>query len=272
MRKASRKKAILLILAVIITLVNIAPLIWIALSSFKTRIDIFAMPPVWIPEQWRVQNYIDLNRTNFPYLVNSLIVTSISTIGVLLISLPASFGLTVFPFRGKRDLEVWFLSARMMPPVAAAIPLYLTFRQMGLIDTHFGLILLYIGIGIPLAVWLITSFMRTIPPDIVEAARVDGCKWHQIFLRITIPLSAGGIATATIFISIFAWNELLLPLFLTNRFAKTFPVVLTSFQGQTQIAWELMCAGATIQVLPIIILTFFVQKYIVSGLTLGAVR
>jgi len=272
MRKAAFSKVILFILAVLITLLNVAPLIWVALSSFKTRIDIFAMPPVWIPEQWRVQNYIDLNRLNFPYLLNSLIVTSISTIGVLVLSLPACFALAVFPFRGKRDIEMWFLSARMMPPVAAAIPLYLTFRQIGLIDTQVGLIILYIGIGIPLAVWLITSFMRTIPPDIMEAARVDGCKWHQIFFRITIPLSAGGIATATIFLSIFAWNELLLPLFLTNRFAKTFPVVLTSFQGQTQIAWELMCAGAIIQILPIIILTFFVQKYIVSGLTLGAVR
>jgi ABC-type glycerol-3-phosphate transport system permease component len=272
MRKAALNKAILFILALIITLLNVAPLIWVALSSFKTRIDIFTIPPVWIPEHWRVENYIELNRLHFPYLLNSLVVTLTSTIGVLVLSLPACFALAVFPFRRKRDLEVWFLSARMMPPVAAAIPLYLTFRQIGLIDTQVGLIILYIGIGIPLAVWLVTSFMRTIPPELIDAARVDGAKWYQIFFRITIPLSAGGIATATIFISIFAWNELLLPLFLTNRFAKTFPVVLTSYQGQTQIAWELMCAGATIQILPIIILTFFVQKYIVSGLTLGAVR
>jgi ABC-type glycerol-3-phosphate transport system permease component len=114
--------------------------------------------------------------------------------------------------------------------------------------------------------------MRSIHPAPYEAARIDGAGWRDIFLRITIPLSSGGIATATIFIAIFAWNELLLPLFLTSRLAKTFPVVLTSFQGQTEIAWELMCAGATIQVLPIIAATFFVQKYIVSGLTLGSVK
>ena len=126
--------------------------------------------------------------------------------------------------------------------------------------------------GIPLAVWLIASFMRSIHPAIYEAAKIDGCTWGQIFVRIAVPLASGGIATATIFITIFAWNELLLPLFLTDRFAKTFPVVLTSFQGQTEIAWELMCAGATIQVLPIVILTLFVQKYIVSGLTGGAVK
>ena len=272
MRRKRLRKALLFILAAILTLLNIAPLLWVALSSFKTRLEIFSSPPSLFPEKWQVQNYIDLFNVNLPYLLNSIIVTLLSTLGVLLLSVPAAFGLTAFTFPKKRDLEMWFLSGRMMPPVAAAIPFYLTLRQVGLIDTHIGLILLYVGIGIPLAVWLITSFMRSIHPAIYEAARIDGCKWREIFLRITIPLSSGGIATATIFITIFAWNELLLPLFLTNRFAKTFPVVLTSFQGQTEIAWELMCAGATIQVLPVIVLTFFVQKYIVSGLTLGSVK
>ncbi len=272
MREKRLRKALLFILAAILTLLNIAPLLWVALSSFKTRLEIFSSPPSLFPEKWQVQNYIDLFNVNLPYLLNSIVVTLVSTLGVLLLSVPAAFGLTAFAFPKKRDLEMWFLSGRMMPPVAAAIPFYLTLRQVGLIDTQIGLILLYVGIGIPLAVWLITSFMRSIHPAIYEAARIDGCKWRDIFLRITIPLSSGGIATATIFITIFAWNELLLPLFLTNRFAKTFPVVLTSFQGQTEIAWELMCAGATIQVLPVIVLTFFVQKYIVSGLTLGSVK
>jgi ABC-type glycerol-3-phosphate transport system permease component len=270
MRKA--RKPILFSLALFITLLNIAPLVWVGLSSLKTRIDIFSTPPVWIPPEWRVQNYTEILQVNLPYLANSIIVTTVSTIGVLVLSVPAAFALTAFNFRGKQDLEMWFLSGRMMPPVAAAIPLYLTFRQLGLLDTRIGLIILYVGIGIPLAVWLITSFMRSIHPALYEAARIDGAKWNDILLRITIPLSSGGIATATIFVAIFAWNELLLPLFLTSRFAKTFPVVLTSFQGQTEIAWELMCAGATIQVLPIIIATFFVQKYIVSGLTLGSVK
>jgi ABC-type glycerol-3-phosphate transport system permease component len=271
MRKVNVKKGLFFLLAAVITLLNIAPLLWVALSSFKTRIEIFSTPPVWIPERWQVQNYIDLFQVNVPYLINSLIVTLVSTCGVLLLSVPAAFGLTAFTFPKKRDLEMWFLSGRMMPPVAA-IPFYLTLRQIKLIDTQVGLILLYVGVGIPLAVWLIASFMRSIHPAIYEAAKIDGGTWGQIFFRIAIPLSSGGIATATIFITIFAWNELLLPLFLTDRFAKTFPVVLTSFQGQTEIAWELMCAGATIQVLPIVILTLFVQKYIVSGLTLGAVK
>lgn len=272
MRKIKLRKRLLFGLAVLITLLNISPLIWVGVSSFKTRIEIFANPPTFLPQTLRLENYVQLFHDNFPYLLNSIVVTLISTIGVLLLSVPAAFGLTTFTFPKRRDLEMWFLSGRMMPPVAAAIPFYLTLRQIGLIDTHLGLILLYIGVGTPLAVWLISSFMRSVHPAVCEAARIDGCNWWDIFFRITVPLSSGGIATATIFVSIFAWNELLLPLFLTNRFAKTFPVVLTSFQGQTEIAWELMCAGATIQVLPVLILTFFVQKYIVSGLTLGSVR
>jgi ABC-type glycerol-3-phosphate transport system permease component len=272
MRKIKLRKRLLFILAALLTLLNVAPLVWVAVSSLKTRVEIFANPPTFLPEVWRVDNYARLFHDNLPYLLNSIVVTLLSTLGVLILSLPAAFGLSTFTFAKKRDLEMWFLSGRMMPPVAAAIPFYLTLRQIGLIDTHLGLILLYIGIGTPLAVWLISSFMRSIHPAICEAARIDGCNWWNIFFRITLPLSSGGIATATIFVSIFAWNELLLPLFLTNRLAKTFPVVLSSFQGQTEIAWELMCAGATIQVLPVLILTFFVQKYIVSGLTLGSVR
>ena len=119
MRKANLKKRLLFLLAAVISLLNIAPLLWVALSSFKTRIEIFSTPPVWIPERWQVQNYIDLFQVNVPYLMNSLIVTLVSTLGVLLLSVPAAFGLTAFNFPKKHDLEMWFLSGRMMPPVAA---------------------------------------------------------------------------------------------------------------------------------------------------------
>jgi ABC-type glycerol-3-phosphate transport system permease component len=202
MRNNKLRKGLLFTIAAILTLLNIAPLLWVALSSFKTRLEIFSSPRSLFPEKWQVQNYIDLFNVNLPYLLNSIIVTLVSTVGVLLLSVPAAFGLTAFTFPKKRDLEMWFLSGRMMPPVAAAIPFYLTLRQVGLIDTHSGLILLYVGVGIPLAVWLITSFMRSIHPAIYEAARIDGCQWRDIFLRITIPLSSGGIATTTIFITV----------------------------------------------------------------------
>ena len=272
MRKAGFWQWLLLTLATVITLLNISPLIWVGLCSFKRRIDIFAMPPVWIPPVWNFDNYMMLLRDHGHELINTAVLTLVSLVGSLTLALPASFALAVFRFKRKKDLELWFLSSRMMPPVAAAIPLYLTLRSLHLIDTWFGLIIVYMSVGIPLVVWLTTPFMRGISYEIIEAALIDGCTWPQIFLRVMLPLASGGIATAAIFNAIFAWNELLLPLFLTNRDAQTFSVVLTSFQGQTEINWELMCAGAVIQIFPIVVITFLAQRYIISGLTLGSVK
>lgn len=266
------RKPLLLVLAALLTLLNVAPLIWIALSGFKTRLEIFTLPPVWIPASLYLKNFARVLNDNLPFLANSMIITGVSTLGVLLIGLPAAFALAVFSFKRKKGLEMWILSTRMMPPIAAAIPLFLVSRATGLFDTRIGLIIIYIGFNLPFAVWLGTSFMRQMPMEIIEAGRVDGCTWRQVLTRIAIPLNAGGIATVAIFTTLFAWNELLLPLFLTTNNAKTFTVVLTEFQGQTNTVWEQMAAGAAIQILPIVILTFFVQRYIVAGISMGAVK
>jgi ABC-type glycerol-3-phosphate transport system permease component len=134
------------------------------------------------------------------------------------------------------------------------------------------LTLVYIGFNLPFAIWMGTAFLRQIPKEIMEAALVDGCSWGRVLVQIMIPLSAGGMSTVAIFTALFSWNELLMAIFLTSSNAKTFTVVLTEFQGQTNTVWELMAAGAAIQVVPIIVLTFLVQRYIVSGLTMGAVK
>jgi ABC-type glycerol-3-phosphate transport system permease component len=263
---------LLLGLAAVLTLANVCPLLWIALSGFKTRLEIFTLPPIIIPERLYLDNFTAIWAKNLPYLTNTLVVTVVATLGVLLVAIPAAFALTVFRFRRKRSLEMWILSTRMMPPIAAAIPFYLALRGIDMIDTRTGLIAIYIGVNLPFAIWLLTSFMRQIPSEVLEAARVDGCTWWQVLVRIAFPMGASGVATVAVFTSIFAWNELLLPLFLTNRAAKTFTVVLTEFQGQTNTVWEHMAAGALIQIVPIVVMTFFIQRYIVSGLTLGAVK
>jgi ABC-type glycerol-3-phosphate transport system permease component len=272
MRANRLRKALLLLLATLLTALNVAPLVWIALSGFKTRLEIFSLPPVWIPSSLYLQNFTAVLEKNLPFLANSIIITGASTVAVLLIGLPAAFALSLFKFRRKRDLEMWILSTRMMPPIAAAVPLFLAARATGLIDTHIGLIIVYTGFNLPFAVWLATSFFRQMPMEVIEAARVDGCTWWQVMTRVALPLNVSGTATVSIFTAIFAWNELLLPLFLTNHKAKTFTVVLTEFQGQTNTVWEQMAAGAAIQILPIVILTFLVQRYIVSGVSLGAVK
>lgn len=159
-----------------------------------------------------------------------------------------------------------------MPPIAAAVPLFIAGQYFGLLDTLTGLTFVYIGFLLPFAIWLLTSFFRDMPGEVLEAARVDGASWWQLLRHVAVPISASGIATVMVFTGLFSWNELLLPLFLTNRKAKTFTVVLTEFQGQTNTVWEQMSAAVVIQVLPIALAVFLVQRYIVSGLTLGAVK
>lgn len=254
------------------TLFFIAPLLWVFLSAFKTRLEIFTLPPVLIPAEVNLDNFARVWSANTPYLTNSIVITLTSTALVILIAVPAAFALAVFDYRRKRDLEIWVLSTRMMPPIAAAIPLYIIGQRVGLLDTRTGLIIVYTGFLLPFAIWLLTSFFRDLPTTVMEAAVVDGASWGQVLRRVVVPMSSSGIATVTIFTAIFAWNELLIPLFLTTRQAKTFTVVLTEFQGQTNTVWEQMAAAVSIQVIPVVVLVFLVQRYIVSGLTLGAVK
>jgi ABC-type glycerol-3-phosphate transport system permease component len=271
--KRNRAEDIFLYATVVtMTLFFIAPLLWVFLSAFKTRLEIFTLPPVIIPSRLNLDNFERVLSTNLPFLMNSMIVTVVSTLLVMAIAIPASFALAVFDYRRKRDLEIWVLSTRMMPPIAAAIPLFILGQRLGLLDTRIGLILVYVGFLTPFAIWLLSSFFRDLPDPVLEAALVDGASWWQVLRRIALPISTSGVATVTIFTGLFAWNELLLPLFLTSRRAKTFTVVLTEYQGQTNIVWEQMSAAVVIQLVPVVVLVFLVQRYIISGLTLGAVK
>jgi ABC-type glycerol-3-phosphate transport system permease component len=272
MRKRKIIAIIFYLLVAVITFINIAPLIWIFLSAFKTRLEIFTIPPVWIPSTLNIRNFQAVLEDNVPFLVNSIVITLFSTAGVLIIGIPAAFALSIFNLKRQNDINLWVLSTRMMPPIAAAVPLFLLGQSLKLIDTRTGLVILYIGFLLPFAIWMLTLFFKEVPKEILEAAVVDGASWVQVLTKITIPVSAAGLATVTIFTALFSWNELLLPLFFTNRQAKTFSVVLTEFQGQTNTVWEQMSAAVVIQIIPIILVTFLVQRYIVSGLTMGAVK
>jgi ABC-type glycerol-3-phosphate transport system permease component len=270
---SSRRRATLLYgIALVLTLINLAPLIWIGLTAFKTRMEIYQLPPVWIPDFTYVENFRAVLSEYWPFLVNSIAITLCSTVLCLLIAIPCAFGLTLFSFKGKEDVKMWVLSNRMMPPIAAAVPLYLALRGVGLLDTWTGMILIYTGFNLPFAIWMAMSFFRGAPHEVLEAARIDGCNWLQVLTRVMVPMAAGGLMTVAVFVFLFAWNELLIALFLTNRSARTFPVILTSFSGQAQTLWEQMAAASMIQLIPPVILTFFVQRHIVAGMTMGAVK
>lgn len=263
---------VLVAAAVALTVINLLPLAWMGLTAFKTRAEIYQIPPVWLPSFENLANFAEVFNSAAPFLVNSIAITVFSTALCLLIAIPCAFGLTMFLFPGRNQLRMWVLGNRMMPPIAAAVPLYLVMRGFGLLDSWTGMILIYAGFNLPFAIWMAMSFLRGTPLEVVEAARLDGCGWAEVLWKIVVPMATGGLVTVAVFVFLFSWNELLIALFLTNRNARTFTVVLTSYQGQAQTVWELMAAGSLIQLIPPVVLTFLVQRNIVAGLTLGAVK
>ena len=272
MKASVRKNFILLILATLITFIFLAPNLWMFFGSFKSQNAMFALPPVWIPDFTYIKNFTIMLSESYMYLINSIIVTICSTIVSLIFSLPTAFGLTFFKFKGRYFLADWILSTRMLPPVAAAVPLFILFKYLNLLDSLFALIIVYTAFNIPFAVWVSASFFKKIPIDLIEASRIEGASWFHIFLKIALPLSKGGIATVAIFVFIFSWNELLIALFFTVSESRTFPIFISAQVSQAQIIWGNVAAATVIQSIPPILLTIFLQKNIVSGLTLGAVK
>jgi ABC-type glycerol-3-phosphate transport system permease component len=268
----NRSTRLAILAAIGIMFVFTVPIIWMALAAFKNISDIYAIPPVWLPDFTYLENFKLLLTENWQFLLNSVLVTLGATVLCLIFALPAAFGLVNFRFKGRNFVADWILSTRMMPPIAAAVPLFMVFNNLGMLDTIGALIIVYAGFNMPFAVWVAMSFFRNIPKEIIEAAKVEGCSWFQTFRIVALPLAKSGIATVSTFVFIFAWNELLLALFLTSREAKTFPVVISSFSTVTKTYWELISAATIIQILPPIIFTLLMQRHIVSGLTMGAVK
>lgn len=270
--RAARAHWLAMPAGIAITFVFVAPLVWMFLASFKTIEAIFSIPPRWIPDFGYLGNYAKLLGENWPFLVNSIIVTVGATALCLVLALPTAFGLVNFRFRGREFFADWILSTRMMPPIAAGVPLYMIFNGMGMLDSLLALVIVYAGFNIPFAVWVAMSFFRRLPKETIEAAQLEGCTWAQTFFKVALPLTRSGIATVATFVFIFAWNELLMALFLTTRTAKTFPVVISSFVTTSMTFWEMIAAASVIQAIPPIIFTLLMQRHIVSGLTMGAVK
>ena len=271
MLRASLKDGALIAAALGFVLFATAPLAWMAMGAFKTTAGLIAIPPVW-PDFGYFDNFANLLRDNGRFLVNSLVVTLSATILAMVFSVPTAFGLVNFRMRGANALADWILSTRMMPPIAAAVPLFVIFRTVGLLDNVLSLIIAYAGFNIPFAVWVSMSFMRRVPKEVLEAARMDGCTWFDLLLRMALPLSLSGLVTVATFVFIFSWNEFLLALFLTSRDARTFPVVVSSFVGTGKVYWDLIAAASLIQIIPPVVFTLFMQRHIVAGLTMGAVK
>lgn len=250
------------------------PFYWMVSSSLKDQTDLLASPPVWLftPTLANYQAiFADQNVTNA--IINSLIVASATTALSVILGTPAAYALARFEFRGKADLWFWFISNRMVSPIVLALPVYMLSRQIGLLNTYWVLILVYLTFCLPIVVWICTDQFRSIPRDLEQSARLEGATQFDIFWRIYLPLGIPGVAVSAIFAFIFSWNELLYALVLiTSQGLKTAPVIATNFMSGYELPWGKIMATGTLIVLPVTIFALVVSRHMVRGLTMGATK
>jgi len=252
------------------------PFYVIVTTALKTETAIFAWPPAWNfkPTLQSFYNamFVFGGRSAVSYLINSVIISGVSTFLAVVLGAMAAYGFTRFFFAGKRHLAFWILSTRFAPPVAFIVPIYLMVQKVGLLDSHIALIIIYTAMNLSLVIWILRGFFAEIPIEIEEAALVDGYSRLQIFWRVAVPLVRPGIVSTAILSAVFSWNEFLYATVLTQSRAATLPVYLAGFSNSMGLAWGEYMAVGTIAVLPILCFTFALQKHLVRGLTFGAVK
>lgn len=266
------------LVALMLAVVSAAPLVWIVLTAFKSFVQTQAVPPILLPDFTRVDAFVDefistggtAGGASGP-LVHSLIVATASMVVTMLVAIPAAYSLARYRIRRKADVQFWIISSRMMPLIAGIVPLSSMFVALGLNDTLQGLVILYVGVNLSFAVWLLTIFFSNVPIEVEQAAQLDGVSRVGVLWHVTVPMARSGIVVIAIFTWIFSWNELLGALVLTTGASQTMPVYLSTFSSNTLVFYQNMAAVGTIQIIPAILITFFAQRYIVSGLSMGAV-
>lgn len=270
----SLKKLFIWMLLILIILVTFVPIYWMINTSFKEKREMLTKVPVWIPKEPTFDNYRKAisNPRSRKALFNSLTVALASTALSLLFGSLAAYGLARSNLRWSNNLSLWILSTRMLPPAATVIPIYLLMMKLNLIDTRIALIIVYTVYNLPFTVWMMEGFFAEIPESLEESAQVDGCSALGAFLRISVPLAKSGLVVTAIFSFVFAWNEFLYALVLTRINAVTLPLEISTFAGVKGVMWGKMAALSTIGVLPALILAIGAQRYLVRGLTLGAVK
>jgi multiple sugar transport system permease protein len=260
-------------IAIAATIVTLFPLYWLFVISTKPPREAFKSPPdlIYIPdfskyfEVWGTAGFARA-------FLTSVIVIVLGVTLALLVATPAAYALVRFRVRVGRLVKVWLLLAYAIPEFLFVIPMYVLYQSIGLYDTQIGLALIYQVFAVPFAVWLIQSFFMEVPPDLGDAARVDGCSESQSLLRIYLPLAAPGLAATAVLVGINMWNEVTIALSLTFDQSKTVPIAVAGFRGYAAIRWQEMAAAAVMAVVPMIAFAALAQRYLVKGLTFGAVK
>lgn len=250
------------------------PLLWMVLASFKTELEAFSTPPSFLFFHWTTENYaVVQERSNYLlHAANSLIIAGGSTLVALLIAVPAAWSMAFAPTRRTRDLLLWMLSTKMMPPVGVLVPIYLIFRDFGLLDSRGGLIMVLCLGNLPIVVWMLFSYFKEIPKDILEAARMDGATIGKELVYVLAPMALPGIASTLLLNFILAWNEAFWTLNLSTSEAAPLTVFIASYSSPEGLFWAKLSAASTLAIAPILVLGWFSQRQLVRGLTFGAVK
>ncbi|WP_271595746.1 carbohydrate ABC transporter permease [Bradyrhizobium sp. CCBAU 25360] len=256
----------------IVTLLFLFPVYWLFMISFKTPDEIYHVPPLWIPGQIQFSNYYVLFRDgDVLAILNSLIVAGVSSGIAIVLGTLCAYSLARFGTGGE-NLAMWIISQRMIPPIAVVFPIFLIYVYFGLVDGYFGLILLYTAFNLPYVIWMMRGYIVDVPLELEESALVDGLNRWEVIWKVVFPMVRPGLMATSVFTFVFAWNDFLFALVLTRTEVITFPVMLTHYFGGQSNFWAKIAAMSVLGTLPIFVAVSVMQRYLVRGISLGAVK
>jgi sorbitol/mannitol transport system permease protein len=269
-----RRKALNTALAWAVGFVIFFPILWTMLTSFKSEADAIAFPPKILFFDWTLENYaVVQDRSNYMrFLWNSVIIAGGSTLLGILVAVPAAWSMAFVPSKRTKDILMWMLSTKMLPAVGVLYPMYLIFIKLGLLDTRIGLVIALMLINLPIIVWMLYTYFKEIPAEILEAARMDGASLRSEILYVLTPMAIPGIASTILLNIILAWNESFWTLNLTAAQAAPLTAFIASYSSPEGLFYAKLSAASTMAIAPILILGWFSQKQLVRGLTFGAVK
>ncbi|QCG93446.1 carbohydrate ABC transporter permease [Azospirillum sp. TSA2s] len=270
----NRQKLVVTLVAWTIGIVIFFPILWTALTSFKTEAEAIASPPSFLAFHWTLENYTEVQQRSdyFLHFWNSVVISVGSTLIGLMVAVPAAWSMAFVPGKRTRDVLMWMLSTKMLPPVGVLIPIYLLFRDFGLLDSRVGLVIVLTLINLPIIVWMLFTYFREIPGEILEAARMDGAGLRDEILFVLLPMAVPGIASTLLLNIILAWNEAFWTLNLSASQSAPLTAFIASYSSPEGLFYAKLSAASTMAVAPILVLGWFSQKQLVRGLTFGAVK
>ncbi len=262
------------LLAWLVALIIFFPIYWMILTSFKTEIDAFSDIPLFFFFDATLENFsIVQQRSNYlHFFLNSVIIAGGSTLIGLLIAVPAAWSMAFHPTRRTKGVLMWMLSTKMLPPVGVLVPIYLLLLYADMLDTRTGLVIIMMLINLPILIWMLFTYFKEVPPDILEAARMDGAKLWEEIVYVLLPLALPGLVSSSLLIIILSWNEAFWTLNLTASDAGPLTAFIASYSSPEGLFWAKLSAASTMAIAPIMVLGWFCQRQLVRGLTFGAVK